>query len=153
MSNYNGDTPGKKIARLEFWKDRNINKLKESADKIVVLASEHGGDVSVLLGLDIPVKNIVAVDINKTSLNKFKNRYPQIKNTGKISKYIKKVSAGAACTMPVKQFKNLTECYIKRYCLNNINDDNLYLKLNMSKMQIAAYKAHKKMGTYGNISK
>jgi len=75
---YRGDSPGKCIARMKFWRDRNAKVLSQPGRKIAVLASEFGGDVSVLLGLGIPPKNILAIDRDRNALDRFKSNFPDV---------------------------------------------------------------------------
>lgn len=84
MRKYKGDSPGKKAARYVLWTDllKRIQArdsiYKPGEFKIVVLASEEGGDVSCLLGLGVPHENIFAVDQDQEALEKFSQRWPKV---------------------------------------------------------------------------
>lgn len=63
---YKGESPAKKIARLELWKD--ISKLlggKFASGILLSLLSPEAGDVSVQLGMGAQPDNIIGVDIDK----------------------------------------------------------------------------------------
>lgn len=60
---YPGDSAAKKISRLAFWlKVRELlGVARFKRGKYLVLASREAGDVSVLLGLGIPIESITAI--------------------------------------------------------------------------------------------
>lgn len=74
---YKGESPGKKLARMQFWGsvalalgDRFYRK------KHLVLASQHGGDISVLVGLGVDPRNVIAVDLRPDAVAACKARWP-----------------------------------------------------------------------------
>jgi hypothetical protein len=77
---YKGESPGKKYARLQFWL-RVSNMLGQKrfvGSKHLVLASREGGDVSVLRGLGVPAKNIIAVDHNRQAAFEAQEKFPEV---------------------------------------------------------------------------
>jgi hypothetical protein len=75
-SGYHGESYGKKLARCAFWGDIVSERWREPGEKIVVLASEHGGDVACLLGNGVPLGNIVAVDQDAEALARCADAWP-----------------------------------------------------------------------------
>jgi len=66
---YKGDSPAKKIARVNYWThvwERLGERMERT--KHLILCSREGGDIGVLLGLNVPGKNIVAVDREESAL-------------------------------------------------------------------------------------
>ena len=74
---YEGETIGKKLARLHVWRSAK-DLLGDSFYKRthLCLSSRHAGDVSVLLGLGVDPRKIVACDIDQYELWLAKKRVP-----------------------------------------------------------------------------
>jgi hypothetical protein len=79
-STYKGDSPGKKITRLRMWHQMFYfaNWLNMTNDGILVLAGD-GGDMSALDGWGIDHDKITAVDMEKSSVDKCRQRFPGMK--------------------------------------------------------------------------
>ena len=79
-STYKGDSPGKKITRMRMWHQMFYfaNWLNMSNDGILVLAGD-GGDLSALDGWGIDHDKITAVDMEKDSVDKCRQRFPGMK--------------------------------------------------------------------------
>jgi hypothetical protein len=76
QSRYHGESYGKKLARCAFWGDIVSDRLRMPGEKIVILASEHGGDVACLLGHGVPLESIVAVDQDAAALARCADAWP-----------------------------------------------------------------------------
>jgi len=76
-STYKGDSPGKKITRLRMWHQmfHFANWLAMKNEGILVLAGD-GGDMSALDGFRIDHDKIVAVDMEKASVERCRERFP-----------------------------------------------------------------------------
>ena len=76
-STYKGDSPGKKITRMRMWHQMFYfaNWLDMKNEGILVLAGD-GGDLSALDGWGIDHDKIVAVDMEKDSVEKCRERFP-----------------------------------------------------------------------------
>jgi len=76
-STYKGDSPGKKLTRLRMWHQMFYfaNWLNMTNDGILVLAGD-GGDLSALDGWGIDHDKITAVDMEKDSVDKCRQRFP-----------------------------------------------------------------------------
>lgn len=74
------ESPAKKLARLEFWRSarKYLGETRFILGPHVVLAGQHGGDISVLLGLGVRESSIVAVDSNKDNAASCKWLWPRI---------------------------------------------------------------------------
>ena len=61
---YKGEVPSKKMTRLTFWLliRQHLGTKRFLAGPHLVLASREAGDVSVLLGMGVDIKNIIGVD-------------------------------------------------------------------------------------------
>ena len=79
-STYKGDSPGKKISRLRMWHQMFYfaNWLNMTNDGILVLAGD-GGDLSALDGWGVDHDKITAVDMEKDSVDKCRQRFPGMK--------------------------------------------------------------------------
>lgn len=69
-SNYKGDTPSKKQARVLYWtiiRDRLGNAAFKKGPYLVI-AGKEGGDVSTLLAMGVEPTAIHAVDVNRHDL-------------------------------------------------------------------------------------
>lgn len=75
---YRGESPQKRLARLTFWTlvCRALGRKKFLKGRYAVLASREAGDVSVLLGMGVPLKNIVCFDWNGREAAGARLRYP-----------------------------------------------------------------------------
>ena len=73
------EDPCVKVARAVAWLNvvRVVPKLRLVTGKYLVLAG-NGGDVSVLMGLGIPPKNIHAVDRDPEALRLVSSRFPDV---------------------------------------------------------------------------
>ena len=78
MTNYKGESPGKKVARFRYWNKVEKRGLLGDFGKIVVLASREGGDVSVLTALGIEPSRIVAVDADKEAADAVAEKFPLV---------------------------------------------------------------------------
>ena len=78
-STYKGDSPGKKITRLRMWHQMFYfaNWLDMKNEGILVLAGD-GGDLSALDGWGIDHDKIIAVDMEKGSVEKCRERFPSM---------------------------------------------------------------------------
>lgn len=60
---YRGESPSKKLVRLEFWRAAEKLLAQRFYDTgTLSLASKEGGDIAVLLGMGVPLEHIHAVD-------------------------------------------------------------------------------------------
>lgn len=77
---YKGESPSKKIARFYYWahiaKTLGVERFRNG--KHLVLSSREGGDISVLLGLGVPPKNIVAVEMNVEAAEQAQEKFPSV---------------------------------------------------------------------------
>lgn len=74
---YRGDSTNKVIARLSYWLDvRDILGEKFFNGRHLVLASREAGDVSVLLGLGVPLENIVAFEWDRAAAAEARLKFP-----------------------------------------------------------------------------
>lgn len=77
---YKGESLGKKMARLLFWMSvRHYLKDRFYKEKILVLASREGGDISVLLGIDVDPRMIVPVELDASAARACQERWPQVR--------------------------------------------------------------------------
>jgi hypothetical protein len=77
---YKGESLGKKLARLHFWKRCQEWFGDEfTRRKHLVLASREGGDIAVLKGLGVPASNIVAVDRESSAVVACRDRHPDVR--------------------------------------------------------------------------
>ena len=77
ISNYRGESPGKKEARL-IVHETNKDELGKRAfirGPHLVIASQQAGDVSVLLEMGVKPQSIYAIDIDRHELAAAKSRY------------------------------------------------------------------------------
>jgi hypothetical protein len=65
VNSYRGESPAKKLVRLEFWRGARELLPNFSEGNKLVLSSAEGGDTSVLLGMGMRPSLIHAVDIDK----------------------------------------------------------------------------------------
>lgn len=72
---YGGESNAKKLARLQFWLDTLHLRLHAIGDvqkldrlRALVLAGPEAADVRTLHAMDVPLKNITAVDINRSCI-------------------------------------------------------------------------------------
>ena len=77
MSNYAGESPGKKVARLDWWK-----KIREAhpgllTSRIVVLAGPDAGDARVLRGLGADMSRVTMVDMDGAALESARAIVPE----------------------------------------------------------------------------
>lgn len=80
MSEYSGESIGKKLARLEFWKKVAVwLGPRFFTEKFLVLASEEGGDISVLTGLGVRPGQIVACDLRAGAVADCETKYPGVR--------------------------------------------------------------------------
>ena len=77
---YQGDAFGKKVSRLRLW----LRALRLAGEPysydIAVLASRECGDLSCLKGLNFPVKNIIAMDVDPGAVSTVCARFPEAKS-------------------------------------------------------------------------
>lgn len=77
---YKGESPAKKIARLQYWSSVipvfGLDAFKKG--KHLVLSSREGGDISVLLGFGVPPKNIIAVEMNVEAARQAQEKFPEV---------------------------------------------------------------------------
>lgn len=74
---YKGESLAKKIARLGYWmKIREMLGPLFVSQTHLVLASREAGDISVLRGLGVPLKNIVGVDRVSSAVDEAMGRWP-----------------------------------------------------------------------------
>jgi len=71
---YKGESPAKKLARLEFW-TRAVSIMGDRAGRIAVLASREMGDYGVLSALGM-AERVVAIDRCASAVEAAKSKYP-----------------------------------------------------------------------------
>lgn len=66
LGQYRGESPAKKFARWGFWLEvrAQLGKERFLEGEHLVLASAEAGDVSVLLGMGVKPRNIMAIDMD-----------------------------------------------------------------------------------------
>ncbi len=75
---YKGDTPPKKRARVETWFTiRDELGSRFAKGRHLVLAGPDAGDISVALGLGVPVSGMLAVDRSKPAVTAARFRFPE----------------------------------------------------------------------------
>lgn len=78
---YKGDSPGKKHARFEYWCEvqrmMGVDKMKKV--KHLILVSRVAGDIPILKLLDVPFRNIIAVDRNPQAAFEAQEKWPSVK--------------------------------------------------------------------------
>jgi len=72
-----GDSPAKKLARVEVWNEieRNSNRDDFERGPHLVISGKYGGDIGVLIALGVPRKNIYAVDTNPHALANVRRKF------------------------------------------------------------------------------
>jgi hypothetical protein len=76
---YNGESFGKKLARLDFWLRARMWRGSDfDRDELLLLASREGGDVALLKGLGVDPKRICAVDNNSAACAAFAAKHPDV---------------------------------------------------------------------------
>lgn len=77
---YKGDTPPKKVARLQTWllARTALGVTRFHREPHLVLAGPEAGDVSVALGLGAPPEHLYAVDWNKKAAMSAQGRFPGV---------------------------------------------------------------------------
>jgi hypothetical protein len=78
---YKGESPAKKLARFIYWigVQRELGAKRFLTGKHLVLASREGGDISYLLGQDVPPQNIIAVEINPEAAMMVQEKFPKVR--------------------------------------------------------------------------
>jgi hypothetical protein len=78
---YKGESPSKKFARFMYWAGiaSLVGSKKFLKGRHLVLASREGGDIAMLRGMDVPARNIIAVEINPTAAMEVQDKYPDVK--------------------------------------------------------------------------
>lgn len=89
---YKGESYGKKIARAMFWLRAaewlGMDRFLRSTH--MVLASQEGGDISVLKALGCQPKNIIAVDINPAAAEQCREKHPDVEvRCGNVAEVVK----------------------------------------------------------------
>lgn len=76
---YKGETVGKALARCEYWlKVEGLNPQRFPHCRFLVLCSRECGDVSALVAMGVPQKNITAVDIDAMAIEACRARFPEV---------------------------------------------------------------------------
>ena len=77
---FKGDTPGKKLARLETWRIifDALGRDRFLSGRYLFLAGPDMGDASVLLGLGVPAERLVAVDYESVAASSAAYSFPQV---------------------------------------------------------------------------
>lgn len=80
VDSYKGESPGKKLARWEFWGRQRValGEREWSGGRHAFLASREGGDVSVLEGLGIKAEKMQAIERNSKAADAFADRHPSV---------------------------------------------------------------------------
>lgn len=80
VDTYRGESPSKKLTRLEFWNYVKTQLTDEQfiRGKKLVLASREAGDVSLLLGSGCDPKSIIAVDREESAVQAVRERFPNV---------------------------------------------------------------------------
>lgn len=79
MRKYRGDSPGKKLVRLDFWSAVLALDPEAARDaSALVLAGHEGGDVATLLGLGLSPKSIVAAERSEQAARLCAARWPGV---------------------------------------------------------------------------
>ena len=78
---FKGDTPGKKLARLETWRIilDALGKDRFLSGRYLFLAGPDMGDASVLLGLGVPPERLLGVDYDGVAAASATWAFPQVK--------------------------------------------------------------------------
>lgn len=77
VDTYAGESMGKKRARFGFWAEVKATQGDYFfTRKHLVLASREGGDISVLVGMGVPISNIVAVDREESAAAACRLKWP-----------------------------------------------------------------------------
>jgi len=81
VDTYKGESPSKKLARFRYWITvlQYLGRDKFYSGKHLVLSSREGGDISVLLGMKVNPKNIVAVEMNVEAAAQAQTKFPDVK--------------------------------------------------------------------------
>lgn len=93
IDTYRGETPVKSVNRFLYWYKTmtEVGESKFCSGKFLVLVSREAGDISCLLGLGVPISNIVGVEINPEAAEKARKRYPEAEIiTGDVAEIVKK---------------------------------------------------------------
>jgi len=72
---YRGDSPAKKLARLNFW-GHYYGRIDYWHPAIVLAGT--GGDIATLIALGVPQSHIVAIDINAQRIRVCKEKFPDV---------------------------------------------------------------------------
>lgn len=77
---YRGESPPKKQVRILFWREveRRLTTKFRSSRHLVVL-SKYAGDVSVLIAMGVPPRNVYGVDVDKHAVAAAQRRYPGVR--------------------------------------------------------------------------
>lgn len=80
VTTYRGDSHAKKSARLRVWEliQKTIGRTAFRQGPHLFLASREGGDASVLRGLGVLDRALLAVDIDAHALQEFHKHYPNV---------------------------------------------------------------------------
>jgi hypothetical protein len=78
VDTYKGESWPKKLARAHFWLSACVLLPEFRGSPILCLASREGGDISVLKGLGVDPRNIVAVDICEEAAAAAKTLHPDV---------------------------------------------------------------------------
>lgn len=77
MSGYGGESPAKKVARLEWWKAIHKTHPSLLTSRIVVLAGPGAGDARVLRGLGADMSRVTMVDMDAAALESARAIVPE----------------------------------------------------------------------------
>jgi hypothetical protein len=97
---YKGDSPGKKLARLNFWSQvlLHLGSKRFFSGKHLVLASQDGGDIQLLMALGVRPHHIIAVDLDQRALEVCRRAYPDVRyEQGDVAKIVEKYSRSLEC--------------------------------------------------------
>jgi len=71
------DSPSKQLTRLAFWQTVRDEVGKSFTNgRFLVLAGPEAGDVSVLLAMGVPLKQITAIDLDKEAVKHARWKFP-----------------------------------------------------------------------------
>lgn len=81
MDTYKGDSPAKKLVRLQFWLsvEKHIPVTRLPHARIAFLAGREGGDASTLVGMGFQPEQLLAIDREQDALNVFCLEHPDVR--------------------------------------------------------------------------